>query len=71
MNIGAMGTNAAAQYLGLSTHFLKRARITGKGPAFIKVGRKVLYIKSDLDNFLISKGKRINTCKENYEGGQE
>ena len=30
-------TKEAATYLGMSEDFLKRARITGKGPLFVKL----------------------------------
>ncbi len=47
-------TKEAATYLGMSEDFLKRARITGKGPLFVKIGRKVGYRPIDLDNFMIA-----------------
>lgn len=46
-------TKDAAPYLGVSEDFLKHARITGKGPAFVKIGRKVLYRQVDLDAYLV------------------
>ena len=51
-------TTEAAEYLGVSTSFLAIARMEGgrdqrtPGPAFVKVGRRVLYLKSDLDSWL-------------------
>ena len=48
-------TDAAARYVGLSTSWLRKARIgitDTPGPAFIKVGRRVIYTKDSLDDFL-------------------
>ena len=45
-------SEAAAHYLGLSTRFLEKLRLTGGGPRFVKVGRRVLYRREDLDRFL-------------------
>jgi excisionase family DNA binding protein len=38
----------AAERLGLSTNTLNRWRGTGEGPAFLKLGRRVLYREEDL-----------------------
>ena len=48
----------AADYIGMSRSFLRQARMDGKranrtpGPPFTKIGRKVLYLKDDLDAWL-------------------
>jgi hypothetical protein len=42
----------AGHYLGLSQAFLRRARATGRGPAFVRVRRTVLYRLADLDAWL-------------------
>ena len=48
----------AANYIGMSRSFLRQARMDGKrpnrtpGPPFTKIGRKVLYLKDDLDAWL-------------------
>jgi hypothetical protein len=48
----------AATYIGMSRSFLRQARMDGErqnrtpGPPFTKIGRKVLYLKDDLDNWL-------------------
>jgi len=48
----------AAEYIGMSRSFLGQARMDGKrmnrtpGPAYTKIGRKVLYLKDDLDSWL-------------------
>ena len=35
--------NEAAAYLGLSASTLNKTRLTGTGPRFLKLGRRVLY----------------------------
>ena len=48
----------AADYIGMSRSFLRQSRMDGKranrtpGPPFTKIGRKVLYLKDDLDTWL-------------------
>ena len=49
----------AAPYIGMSRSFLRQARMNGKrqnrtaGPPFLKIGRKVLYLADDLDDWLL------------------
>ncbi len=38
----------AADLLGLSPRTLERLRIEGRGPAFLKLGRRVVYARTDL-----------------------
>lgn len=58
-----LDTREAAAYLGMSEEWLKKARKTGvlsdggELPVFIKVGRSVKYLRSDLDRFLSSRPK--------------
>jgi len=48
----------AAQYVGVSVSFLQKDRMNGvlpnrtRGPEFIKVGKRVLYLREDLDKWL-------------------
>lgn len=55
-----MNEKQAAEYIGMSRSFLAIARMDGTregrtpGPPFVKVGRRVLYLKEDLDNWLLS-----------------
>ncbi|WP_028886763.1 helix-turn-helix transcriptional regulator [Teredinibacter turnerae] len=48
----------AARYIGMSRSFLAQARMEGKrenrtpAPPFIKIGRSVRYLRSDLDQWL-------------------
>lgn len=48
----AMSTEQAAACIGLSVEYLKRARITGGGPVYSKIGRRVVYQMEDLREFL-------------------
>jgi predicted DNA-binding transcriptional regulator AlpA len=44
----------AAHYVGVSESFLNKARLTGDGPVFLKIGRLVAYDLADLDAWLRS-----------------
>jgi excisionase family DNA binding protein len=46
---------AAARYVGLSASTLAKMRLSGNGPAFLKLGRRVLYRRADLDAWLESR----------------
>ena len=51
----ALNTSEAADVIGLSTSFLEKARINQTrfpGPKFIKLGKRVLYLRSELDKYL-------------------
>ena len=47
-------TEQAADYVGLSRASLVTRRWRGTGPKFIKLGRRVIYLKEDLDTWLES-----------------
>lgn len=50
---------AAAPYLGLSTSTLNKWRVTGLGPAYLKLGpRRVVYDRADLDAWLAASRRR-------------
>ena len=54
-NIRGLSTALAAQYLGLSESFLNKARVNQTklpGPAFIRFGRRVVYLRENLDAYL-------------------
>ena len=57
---GMQPTSAAARYLGLSPSTLNKLRLTGLGPKFIKLGRRVVYDPADLDAWLDS-NRRTST----------
>lgn len=41
----------AAEFLRLSPRTLEKYRVTGGGPRFRKLGRRVVYSRSDLENW--------------------
>lgn len=45
----------ASKYIHLSTATLARMRKDNSGPAFVKLGARVLYRKTDLDEYIASK----------------
>lgn len=49
-----MRTPAAAAYTGLAESTLEKLRLTGDGPAYMKVGKVVVYDTADLDRWLVS-----------------
>lgn len=49
---GALPPEMAAQYVGYSPATLRNFRSRGRGPRYIKDGRKILYRVSDLDAYL-------------------
>jgi excisionase family DNA binding protein len=52
---GVLNAIAAARYLGLSPSTLAKMRLSGNSPAFLKLGRRVLYRRVDLDRWLESR----------------
>ncbi len=54
-----LNTEAAAKYTSLSPSFLEKARI-GKtktpGPKFKKIGKRIIYLRDDLNRYLESSG---------------
>lgn len=51
-NEAKLRTPEAAAYIGCSPRTLEKFRQTGDGPVYLKVGRSVLYLRSDLDRYL-------------------
>lgn len=51
----------AARYIGMSVHFLQQARVRGRGPAFMRIGRSVRYSWEDLQEWLDSQRVRTRT----------
>ncbi len=48
-------TPAAAAYCGSSTSTFEKIRLTGGGPRYLKLGRRVAYDPADLDAWLATK----------------
>ncbi len=56
-------TAGAAAYCHCSKSKFEKARVSGGGPVFIKVGRTVLYDQADLDAWLAS-NRRTSTSDD-------
>ena len=53
-----LSTHEAAALLGLSPRTLERYRVTGEGPVFSKLGRRVCYARTDLDGWANGRRRR-------------
>jgi Helix-turn-helix domain len=51
-------TKAAANYLGLAPQTLNNWRFLRRGPAYHRVGRRIYYLRADLDAFF-SQGRIV------------
>lgn len=58
----AVDTKAAAERLGLAVSTLEKLRVSGGGPVFCKLGRRVVYRASDLDAWVAS--HRVRSTSE-------
>lgn len=47
-------TRKAAEHIGMSTSWLAKRRMHGDPPAFLKVGRAIVYDEGELDAWLES-----------------
>jgi len=43
-----LNVNEAATHLGVSVSYLNKLRLSGGGPAFVKLGARVAYDRADL-----------------------
>jgi hypothetical protein len=57
-----LNTEEAAAYLGVSMSLLEKLRVRGDGPAYAKVGARVIYLREDLDAFV--RGRRVRSTSE-------
>jgi hypothetical protein len=55
----------AARHVGLSESNLNKMRLTGGGPTFLKLGRRVLYKIEDLDDWL-NRRRRTSTSDQGF-----
>jgi excisionase family DNA binding protein len=55
-------TPEAAAYLGLGKSTLDKLRVTSGGPAFIKIGKRVVYDLADLDAWF-AQHRRTNSSQ--------
>ncbi|MDA1307323.1 MAG: helix-turn-helix domain-containing protein [Acidobacteria bacterium] len=44
----------AARYLSLSKAWLRKRRLIGRGPAYVRLGRRIAYRRDDLDALIAS-----------------
>lgn len=51
-------TPEATEYQRLSPRTLQKIRVDGRGPIFLKFGRKTLYEKADLDSWAQASRRR-------------
>ena len=56
----------AAQYLGVSEAWLRKARQDKAGPPYVRIGRSIIYRKDDLDAFL---EKHLNLPEDGVNEG--
>jgi hypothetical protein len=54
----------AAEQLRVSRSWLNKSRVLGGGPAFLKIGRKVVYDAADLEEFARSRRFRTTSDEE-------
>ena len=54
----ALRTLAAATYCGSSASTFEKLRLTGGGPVYHKIGRRVVYRVADLDAWLAANRRR-------------
>lgn len=60
-------TPEAAAYCGLSASTFEKLRLTGRGPVYSKIGRRVVYNPTDLDAWL-AENRRRSTSDGKGEG---
>ncbi len=58
-----MQTPQAAAYCGLSSSTFEKLRLSGGGPRYVKLGRRVVYDPADLDAWLAENRRRSTSDK--------
>lgn len=53
-----LDTEHAARYVGLSTSTMEKLRVFGRSPEFLKLGRRVVYLRADLDTWLATRRRK-------------
>src|SRR5262245_44236077 len=59
-----LNVREAASFLGLSVSTLNKLRLSGDGPPYMKLGRRVLYDPRDLQSWALTR-KRTHTSDSN------
>jgi hypothetical protein len=62
-------TKEAAERLHISPSFLAKARVTGRGPAYVKIGRAVRYSVEELEKFGLSRVQSALRLTSNSTNG--
>jgi len=57
-------TEEAAAYCGSSASTFEKLRLTGGGPVYSKIGRRVVYRVEDLDAWLAANRRRSTSDKQ-------
>ena len=63
-----LDTDAVARFAGLSPVTLRKWRMTGAGPRFVRLGRAVRYRKAAVDAFLAGREYATTTEADAAEG---
>ena len=63
----ALTEREVAERLGLSVVTLRAWRLRGKGPRFLRLGRSVRYLPSDVDDFV--RASAVDTRSESSSDG--
>ena len=50
-----LGTRDAARHTGLALGTLAKMRCRGGSPPFLRLGRKIVYVRADLDGWLAAR----------------
>ena len=53
-----LSTHEAASYCGASASTFEKLRLSGGGPVFLKISRRVVYDPADLDIWLMARRRR-------------
>ena len=59
-----LDSNGAATYLHLAPQTLAKMRVSGTGPSYYKVGRRILYDRTELDGWLETRRRRSTSDPE-------
>lgn len=58
MIVKSMNTEQLADRLGISHRTLERWRLEGVGPIYRKLGRRVVYLESDIQSWIDEQARR-------------
>lgn len=64
-----LSTDQTAKLLGIAKSTLSKMRLTGEGPTYIKMGRRVAYRPEDIQDWLTAR-RRLSTSDQGVANGQ-